>query len=72
MGDISQGLMAFLGGGAAPAPLSSTSNSGLPFGWEAIEGADGATYYYNSNTGETAWDPPGNENNSAGGNSAGD
>eukprot|EP01047_Picozoa_sp_COSAG01_P005306 COSAG01_NODE_180_length_22910_cov_19.255710_7_plen_163_part_00 len=39
-----------LGGGGA---------GSLPPGWEAIvDPASGATYYLNSKTGETTWDPP--------------
>ena len=29
--------------------------------WETVEGQDGSTYYYNTSTGETAWEIPGDK-----------
>ena len=30
----------------------------LPPNWQAFQDDDGKTYYYNSQTGKTSWDPP--------------
>jgi len=47
-------MMPKLGGGAPPPP-----GGGLPPGWgSAVDPASGRTYYVNSATGATSWEPP--------------
>ena len=42
-----------------PALRQVASAAGLPGGWQAgTDGDSGKTYYYNSATGESSWEPP--------------
>lgn len=42
---------------ARPVPPPSFPGS-LPLGWVQAKTPEGATYYYNQNTGASQWDPP--------------
>ena len=39
-------------------PPGRPRGASLPPGWEAHATEDGTPYFYNTNTGETAWDAP--------------
>ena len=57
MGDAGQEAMV-----AALRDVSQRKSGGggaLPEGWATAQDAEGTTYYYHTETGETSWDHPG-------------